>query len=419
VPVEWPAFLDLGVALAIGFVLGLQRERSRDRRRTEAAAGVRTFSLLALLGGVSGLLPGAPWPSVAALAVVGAFVLVAYLRAPRGARGLTTEVLAILTLVLGALATSGRREVAAVVGGAALVLASLKGPLHGLAGRLTDADETATIKFVAVALLVLPFLPDRGFGPHEAVNPFEIGRMAVLVAGVSFVGYVLVKTVGPRAGILLSGVLGGIASSTATTASLARRSRTEPALAPVLAAATVAACTVLFPRVLFLVSVTSAAFLPEVVPPVAAMGVVSISVGLLVARGRRGLAPSSDGEPTLRNPFELAPALWFALLYGAVAFAARVLLAWLGAQVLLGVAAASGIVDVDAIALTLSGLHARDAAETSTLARALVLALAVNGVAKSALAASMGSAKFAWRTVPALLAASAVGVGWVFFAPLP
>jgi uncharacterized membrane protein (DUF4010 family) len=414
VPVEWPAFLDLGVALAIGFALGLQRERSHVGRRLEAAAGVRTFSILALLGGVSGLLPGSPWPVVAVLAVVGGLVLAAYLGSARGARGLTTEALALLTVALGALATSGRREVAAVVGGAALVLASMKGALHGLAGRLTDADEVATIKFVAVALLVLPFLPNRGYGPYEAVNPFEIGRMAVLVAGVSFVGYVLVKTVGPRAGLLLSGVLGGLASSTATTASLARRSRTEPELVAVLAAATVAACTVLYPRVLFLAAVTSAAFLPELALPVGAMALASVAVGAVVTRGWRRRAAAGEPEATLRNPFHLAPALWFALLYGTVAFVARVLLAWLGAETLLAIAAVSGVVDVDAITLTMSGLHARGEADDSVLAKAVVLAVAVNGVAKAALAASMGSRPFAWRTAPALLAASAVGIAWVF-----
>jgi uncharacterized membrane protein (DUF4010 family) len=408
VPGDWETFLDLGVALAVGFALGLQRERVHAQTQRRSAGGVRTFPVVALVGAVSALLPGSPWPVLGGFLCVGALVFAAYLRSPPDERGITTEALALLTF---ALAASGQRAVAAVVGGAALVLASRRKALHGFAGRLTEEDEVATVKFVAVALLVFPFLPDADLGPYGALNPHDIGRMILLVAGVSFVGYVLVKTVGAHRGLLLTGVLGGLASTTATTASFARRSRETPDLSPALSTATIAACTVLFPRVLFLAAVASPGLLRPLAVPLGVMAAACLVPGAALALGARR---EREVEVTLRNPFELAPAFWFALFYAGAGLVARAVVSWFGPSALYAVGAASGVADVDAITLTAARLDASREAATDVLVRVIALAAIVNGLVKAGIAFSLGAPRYARRTASVLAGASlAGGVWWV------
>ena len=254
----------LGVALAIGLLFGLQRERAQRTTRRPALAGARTFPIVSLLGAVAVALADGQVGglAVAGFCAVAALTAVGYWRTSSDEHGvgLTTETLLLLAYVLGAGAAAGHRQLVTVVGAAAFVLVGLKERLHGFAGRLTDEDEGAFLKFVAVALLVLPLLPDRDVGPFGALNAYDVGRMAVLVAGVSFVGYVAVKVVGPGHGLLVTGLLGGLASSTATTAAFARRSRETPELSTALAAAAVAACGVSLPRIMALAAVVSPAF---------------------------------------------------------------------------------------------------------------------------------------------------------------
>jgi uncharacterized membrane protein (DUF4010 family) len=405
----WETFLDLGVALAVGFALGLQRERVHATTGRRAVGGVRTFPVLALVGAVSALLPGTPWPVLGAFLSVGALVLAGYLRSPPDERGITTEALALLTFGLGALSASGQRAVAAVVGGAALILASRRKALHGFAGKLTEEDEVATVKFVAVALLVFPFLPDRDLGPFGALNPHDIGRMILLVAGVSFVGYVLVKTVGAHRGLLLTGVLGGLASTTATTASFARRSKESPTLSPPLSTATIAANAVLFPRVLLLAAVASPALLRPLAVPLGVMAAACVLPGAVLALSA---SKHREVEVALRNPFELAPAFWFALFYAAARLVARAVIQWFGPAALYAVGAASGVADVDAITLTAAGLDKAGEAPTAVVVRVIALAVIVNGLVKSGIALSLGSPAYGRRTAAILGASSAVGAGW-------
>jgi uncharacterized membrane protein (DUF4010 family) len=405
--------VNLGVALAVGLLIGLQRERQFARDKEKGPAGARTFPLVALFGGLSVVGaggpdgPGFPWMPAAGLVGVGVLAAIAYRRVSddKDSIGLTTEVLLLLTYVLGVAAAAGRPETAAIVGAAALVLAGLKDRLHGFAGRLTDEDETAAIKFVAIALLVLPFLPDADVGPHGGLNPYDIGLMAVLVAGVSFLGYVAVQALGPGRGLLVTGLLGGLASTTATTAAFARRSREDPRLSVALAAGTVAACVVLFPRVLVLVAVTNPSFLPALWPSVAATAAVTVlaaALGLLVLEK----APRVDVD--LKNPFRLAPALWFALLYAGVVLATRTAEAWWGSEGLLATAAISGATDVDALTLTASRLE-RGGLAQGVLADAVVVGIVSNSLVKTGIAFALGSRAYAVRVGIALLATAAAG----------
>lgn len=403
-----PDAASLGIALAIGLLLGLQRERSQAGRAEPNIAGARTFPLVALLGAVSVLATGGEptWLAAVAFAGVAALTTAGYLRASADGRnvGLTTEASLLLAFVLGAAAAAGHREAAAIVGSAALVLVGLKERLHGLAGKLSAQDEIAFLKFVAVALLVVPFLPDAGVGPYGAINPRDIGNMAVLVAGVSFVAYVAVKTVGAGRGILVTGLLGGVVSSTATTAALARRSRESPELSAKLAAGATAASAVLYPRIVALVAVVSPAFalrLAIVLAPMALVTAVASLRGFFTARTATATVP-------LKNPFELSPAIWFALLYGLVVLVVRVAREWFGAAGLYVVGALAGTTDMDAISLTAARLHGATASET--LERTVVIAAAANTAVKTAIAKMGGTPEYGRRVALALVGSAVAGL---------
>jgi uncharacterized membrane protein (DUF4010 family) len=411
---SWEDWTGLGVALAVGLLLGLQRERTWAREKKTGPAGARTFPLVALSGAVAALASraapeGVPaaWLPAAGLLALGALVALAYFRssAPERSIGITTEVLLLLTYLLGCTAVAGHAVAAGVVGIAALVLLGLKESLHGFAGRLTDADEAATLKFLAVALLIVPFLPDRAMGPYDAFNPHDVGLMVVLVAGVSFLGYVAVKVVGPDRGLLITGLLGGLASTTATTVAFARRSRETPALSVALASATMAACTVLFPRVLVLAAVANPRFVPALLPILAAMALVGATAAALGLLARR----KSDGvDVPLKNPFQLAPAFWFALVYAGIVLVVKAAQAHFGESGLYAAGAISGATDVDAMTLSAARLE-RDGGSASTLARVVGVAVLSNTLVKAGIAFALGSRAYAWRVAAALLATAAAG----------
>src|SRR5262245_23167173 len=404
--------LDVGVALAFGLLFGMQRERSHAASGQAGPAGARTFPIVALLGAASVLATGGTpsWLTAAAFLGVAGLTVVAYLRmtgdGEKKAIGLTTEMLLLLSFVLGAAAAAGMREAAAVVGAAALILVSTKQALHGLAGKLTDEDEKAFLKFVAVALLVLPFLPDKDIGPFDAVNPHDIGRMAVLVAGVSFAAYVAVKTVGADRGILVTGVLGGLVSSTATTAALARRSRESPELSARLASGAMAACAVLYPRVLVVVAFISPGFVARLAPllaPIAGVTIAACFQGLFAAK------PDAKTQVPLKNPFELKPAIVFALIYAVVVLITRAARAWLGDAGVYVVSAVAGLTDMDAISLTMARLFG-SASDVTTLAKAVVIAAAANSCVKAGIAWTVGSRSYGRRVAVGLIGAAIAGV---------
>ena len=409
-----PVYTNLGVALALGLLLGMQRERSYAAGGARGPAGARTFPIVALLGGLSVLVPGpvGAWLPVAGLLAVAALNVAAYVRSSRDgtAVGLTTEVLLLLAYVLGAVAASGQSELASVAGAVALVLTGLKPALHRLAGKLTDEDERATLKLVAVALLVVPLLPDRHLGPFDAINPRDIGVMALLVAAISFVGYVAVKTAGAGRGIFITGVLGGLASSTATTAALARRSRETPDLSRALAAGATAASTVLYPRLLTVVAVTSPGFAVVLWPYLAAMaGATALAAVLGILASRHG----THAEVPLKNPFELAPAIWFAVIFAIVGVVAAAARAWFGDKGLYATAALAGTTDMDAITLTAARLFGGET-EASVLARTVTIAAMVNAAAKTAIGIGAGSREFGRRLAGGLLLSVVVGAAALF-----
>ncbi len=249
--------LRFGAALGLGVLLGLERERTK---RQTSFAGVRTLGLLALSGGVAAFIDeslGRPWLALAVFAAEAALVVVAYrVTAERGELGVTTEVSALLAFLLGFLCVRGYVMTAAGLAVASGGVLALKDWLHRLSSRIEAADVEATLKFAIVSIIILPLVPDRTFGPAplDVINPFQIWLMVVLISGLNFASYLLVKIVGAEHGIGLTGLLGGLVSSTAVTLGFSQRSRAEPAQATPLALGILIAWTVMFVRVVVLVA---------------------------------------------------------------------------------------------------------------------------------------------------------------------
>src|SRR5512132_680674 len=283
-------FLGFLVALAAGLLIGLEREQSRALDKKPSIGGVRTFPLIALAGALSSLLAHTMgvWPILGALLVVGAFLAVSYFQewGRETSPGSTTQVAALITFLLGVLAllpglplaTGQRYLLIAASAGVVMALLSFKAPLHQAVARISEDDIYATAKFVILALVVLPFLPDRTFGPYNVLNPFEIGVLVVLIAGISFLGYIATRIVGERGGLVVTGILGGLVSSTAVTVSMATQARQAPKIAIPAAVAILVASATMFGRILTIVGIVDFKLLPTLAWPLGVMMIAGYGI---------------------------------------------------------------------------------------------------------------------------------------------
>lgn len=411
----------LALALCLGLFIGLEREYARGESKDSVPAGLRTFGLIGLLGGVSVYLGAlfSPWVTVAVFVMFSGLIVAGYVeeqlaRTDRHGVGVTSEVAALLTFLLGCLAVAGQLTVAVVTAVAATVVLSAKKPLHAFVRGMGQDDLVATLKFAVVTFIVLPVLPNRAYGPLGAFNPYHTWLMVVLIAGIGFLGYALTKFIGAERGIPLTGLVGGLASSTAVTLANARRSREAPELARPLAEGVVLACTVMLPRVALIVAAIDAKLLRSVGPPLLAMLLASLaSVAVLHLCARRHPQQDTGAGPHHVNPFEVAPALKFALAFALVNW----LVKWAQAAHAAGgvylASGLSGLVDADAAAVSLAN-QAKLGFDPSLAARGIVLALVVNTVFKGAVAASIGARELG-RPVLAAMTLVAIGGGVAVF----
>lgn len=396
--------LSLATALAVGLLIGLEREQSKDERPGSAIGGVRTYPIFALVGALASLLePVSVWLPLVALGGVFALVAISY-RADvnRGEpdRGATSEISLVATYLLGALSTSkgviepmaDRYLLVAGLGVAIAFLLSSKPFFHGLAKRVSRGDFYAATKFLIVAVIVVPLLPDRDFGPVEAINARQLGIMVVIISALSFAGYVAMRLWGAHRGLLLGAALGGLVSSTAVTLSMANRAKAEPKLVAVAASAIAVAWAIMLCRVGVLVAVINPPLLTTLALPLAAM--VAATVVGLVLTFSRGEQPS---ELELANPFDLVNAVKVTLLFGAVLIASKAANHYLGSQGLYLASALGGATDVDAVTLSSSRLaHTSDALPVVAVT-SIAIAVAVNTVVKTAMAVAVGGRDLGMR----------------------
>jgi uncharacterized membrane protein (DUF4010 family) len=389
--------LRLAIALSLGLLVGFQRERTES-----TLAGVRTFALVTLLGAVTALLSETLGGWIVAAGLIGVTTMVVVgnltkLSAGDSDPGITTEIAALLMFALGAFLMLGPLAIGIALGGVAAVLLHEKARLRGLATRLGDEDVKTIMRFVLITLVILPVLPNETYGPFEVLNPREIWLMVVLIVAIGLVGYLLYKGLGERVGTVLSGLLGGTVSSTATTVSYARQSRTGAWSAGTATIVILLATAVVFARVLIEIGVVAPASFRTAFPPLAILFVVFLALSAVAWRlGRSG----SPTPPDLENPTELKSALVFGAMYAAVLLAVAAARTWFGTQGIYAIAALSGLTDLDAITLSTARLTATGSVTPETLWRVTVIAMLSNLAFKLGIVRALGGPSLFRRVAP-------------------
>ena len=386
----------LGIAFGLGLLVGLQREKANSE-----LAGVRTFTLIAILGVLAGFLSRdyqnpfiLPVLGVAltSLLVAANFIKIKVFTNPDV--GQTTEVAALLMFAIGAYLVMGDRVLGIVIGVSMSVLLYVKERLHGFINRLQEKDLSAIMTFAGISLVVLPILPNKTYGPYNVLNPQNIWLMVTLIVGLSVLGYFIYKFVGKKLGIISNGVLGGLISSTATTVSYARKTVDTASISKMAAFVITVASAISLARVMVEIGVVIPEKLPVILLPLMVEFVVMalICLGMFYSINKDS---KDDTMPEPENPAEFKSALVFGLLYGAILLAVAFANEEFGDDALYIVAIISGLTDVDAITLSLSQLIKIDALNVSTGWKLILLASLSNLVFKGVMAGILGTKQLA------------------------
>jgi uncharacterized membrane protein (DUF4010 family) len=405
-------FQQLGIALGLGLLVGLQRESAAS-----PLAGVRTFPLVTVLGTVCGLLSQAfgGWILAAGIIALAAIIFIGkIIEMSKGHLdpGVTTEVALLLMFAVGAYLIVGDRAVAIAIGGGAAVLLHFKGELHGIVAKLGANDLKAVMQFALISLVILPVLPNRTYGPFDVLNPRNIWWMVVLIVGINLGGYIAYKFLGQRAGITLGGVLGGLISSTATTVSYAKRAAAAPGAIGPAAIVIMIASTVVFARLLLEIATVAPAFLPTAAPWLTALLLLSaVSSFALWFRSDK----NHEEMPEQENPSELKSALVFGLIYAVVLFVVAAVKELYGSRGLYAVAALSGLTDVDAITLSTAQLVNAGRLNADDGWKLIVVAAISNLIFKAVAVAALGRRKLLVRILPAYGIVIVAGLLMLFF----
>ncbi|MEM9558514.1 MAG: MgtC/SapB family protein [Acidobacteriota bacterium] len=378
---------QLALAAGLGFLVGLQREVAHPQ-----IAGARTFTLIALFGALLGIVSNQLEGGivVAGLLAITALLAVAnWIKAQAGEPdpGMTTEIAVLVVFLVGVLLARGHLAAALVSAGGAAVLLQWKEPVHAFAERLRPSELRAGTRLVLIALVILPVLPNRTFGPYDVLNPFEIWWMVVLIVGISLVAYLAHHLLSQRVGTVLAGVLGGLISSTATTVGYSRRARETPTLTPLAAVVLIIASSVVFVRVLIEIAIVAPATLTTTAPPLVAMAawMAVVSYGALLRLPRRAHVADDHDPPT-----DLRAAIVFGLLYAAVLFAVAAAREHFGDRGLYAVAVLSGLTDMDAITLSTAQLMASERIDHDLGWRLILVGALSNLVFKGGVVAVLG-----------------------------
>ncbi len=405
-------FQQLGIALGLGLLVGLQRESAAS-----SLAGVRTFPLVTVLGTICGLLSQAFGGWILAAGIIALTVIIYVGKIIEMSKGhpdpgITTEVAALLMFAVGAYLIVGDRAVAIAIGGGAAVLLHFKGELHGIVAKLGANDLKAVMQFALISLVILPVLPNRTYGPFDVLNPRNIWWMVVLIVGINLGGYIAYKFLGQRAGITLGGVLGGLISSTATTVSYAKRAAAAPGAIGPAAIVIMIASTVVFARLLLEIATVAPAFLPTAAPWLAALLLLSaVSSFALWFRSDK----NHEEMPEQENPSELKSALAFGLIYAVVLFVVAAVKELYGSRGLYAVAALSGLTDVDAITLSTAQLVNAGRLNADDGWKLIVVAAISNLIFKAGAVAALGRRKLFVRILPAYGIVIVAGLLMLFF----
>jgi uncharacterized membrane protein (DUF4010 family) len=413
---ELENFKLLGIALAIGLLIGLERGwRLRASDEGTRIAGLRTYGLIGLMGGIGGLLAehiGPLLPVVMFLALT-LVLLVAYSLSLDKFEdvGITSMIASLMTFLLGALTLYGHTVLASATAVVITLLLGFKPLLHSWVNKLERRELEATLKLLLISVVMLPILPDQGYGPWELFNPYKIWLLVVLIAGISYIGYFAVRILGNRHGTMLTGAFGGLVSSTVVSLNLSRHAAHYPKMENALASGILMACATMFVRVLLLVSILNQVLLRALLPSMLVMGIFTYLIALVL--WKKAGDETSRHEVGLENPFQLGMALKFTAFLTLILLLSRVAKLYFGDTGTYFLAAVSGIADVDPIILSMAKISS-GGTEAVVAVRAILIAVSVNSGFKGILSWVVGGPSIGLRVggtlTGAILAGLAIGL---------
>lgn len=412
-------FATLAISLAVGLLIGLERGwEQRDEEEGQRVAGIRTFMLIGLLGGITALLAAHYGAIILAFGILGVAVIssTAYFVTARTSHqyGITSQGAFLATYALGAAAASGYPETAAAAAVVIAIVLGLKEELHDWLHRLDRNELIAALQLLMITIVVLPILPNRNFGPLDAINPFRIWWFVVLIASISFIGHFAIRIAGPGRGVLLTGVLGGLASSTALTLNFARFGHGRPAAHPLLAIGIVLATGTVFLRVTAYINVLNPDLGLRLLLPLLSLALLSYAIAVLAWLSERGALVPPALQPS--KPFQLRVALQFGLILALITLLSEAARRFLGETGIYGLAIVTGLSGVDAI--TLSLIYMADEPLSSTIAaKAILLAAASNSVMKAVLVSFLCGGSLARRIAVYASALLVVTAAWIWSIP--
>jgi len=403
-------------AVGIGILIGVERSLLPDTNENDAdpLMGIRTYSILSL-GGFSAALVGAEYPLAATILIAGYVVLILalYIHSMQKDPGITTEIAAVACCGLGVLCFFSP-HIAGVLALIITILLALKRFMNNLTTNLQRVELTDTLKFLAIILIILPLLPNRALDPYGAFNPYKVTFLVILISGISFVGYFLTKFLGAAQGLGLTGVLGGLTSSTAVTAAMAAQAKRTPGLIHACGFATLIANATMFARVLVVVALLDRALMFKLIWSLGTMTLVVIVavIFLWLSSKRTGTQGNASGaeDLNLKNPFSLGPAIKFSLFFVVILLVAKVANLYFGDKGLYFAALVSGLADVDAITLTIAEQTKSLQLNHEIGAIAITIAVVANSIVKSGIAFYSGGVRFGRLVGSILLGATIAGL---------
>jgi uncharacterized membrane protein (DUF4010 family) len=405
---------DFAIALFIGALIGIEREK-RKMDEDAGLGGIRTFILLSMTGAASGWLSsqlGSPWIFAVTLLLAVSFVIAGYtLTVQSGAAepGLTTEIAALVTVLLGGLVMFGWPGLAVGLGIITAAVLAFKAPLHGLVDKVGQDDLYAGLSLLIASFIILPILPNEKIDPLDALNPRSLWMLVILIAALSEVGYIAVRALGPSKGTALTGFFGGLVSSTAVTLTFSKKSKEGEAPPATLAAGILLAWLVMVLRIVVLVFAVYRPLLRSIAVPIGAMGVLTLASVVVFLRQGAGQRAKDGEDVPLRNPFSLGSAMRFALFFAVILLIVAAVRKYLPPSSVYFVAGIAGLTDVDAITLSMARM-AQEGGGQELAARAITIAAVANTLIKGGMVVALGSRDLAKRMAPAAVAILVAGL---------
>ncbi|MFV0489802.1 MAG: MgtC/SapB family protein [Vibrio fluvialis] len=403
---------NLLVALLLGAIVGTQRGWvARNNVEGSRIAGIRTFSLVGLYGGLSAILAAHYSPLLLGFALLALVVLasIAFVLKQRKSQdiSITGVVSLLVTFVLGSLAVSGEPVLAAAAAVITAVVLDNKKELHEALQKLQEYELDAALRLMLISVVMLPLLPNQSYGPWQALNPYEIWWMVVLIASISFLGYFAIKIGGAKRGVLFTSVFAGFSSSTALTLQFSNLSRDQPTISPLLASGILLCCGTMFPRLLIVASLINTELTPILWPVIIVMMIGLYLPAWFIWRSTN-VDFNEDQSANHKNPLALQSALWFGVILAIIMLLAHALSDWFGQAGTLALSAVSGITDVDAITLAL-GRQSTHSLDAYTAAMGIIIAASVNTLVKMGMVISIGDRGLWVRVAPAMVLSVVAG----------